>query len=77
MGGVSGKMVQERAVAGDVRGLEELLKSQAEGQAELASWVENESYSVLMAVAEKNMNNNAEKGKYKPNIIESFVICVA
>ena len=67
MGGVNGKMIQEKAVAGDIRGLEELLKSQVEAQAELASWVENDSYSVLMAVADKNMNSNAEKGTPHPS----------
>ena len=66
MGGVNGKMIQEKAVAGDIRGLEELLKSQVEAQAELVSWVENDSNSVLMVVAEKNMNSKAEKGMPNP-----------
>ena len=70
MGGVNGKMIQERAVAGDIRGLEELLSSQPESQAELASWVDNNSFSVMMTVAEKNSKNRPEKGNYVTYVLK-------
>lgn len=62
MGGTNGKQIQEKAVEGDTRSLEALLaEASEEHAAELASWVENNSFSVLMAVAEKNMHSHAEK----------------
>ena len=62
MGGTNGKQIQEKAVEGDTRSLEALLAEASEEQAaELASWVENNSISILMAVAEKNMHSHAEK----------------